>query len=397
MTNNSTTTNNNNNKGLTLWLGGTSSLCRTYINQFGTEGLLLCGLESTPPEWVKNAYVQCDLTTLTDQQATFLLERYPDISTIVIGVRPLLFAPYTHNTGVSENMLRGIQVLLSHACTRLENLRFVLHISSVAAADHLRSQHFVSEETSSSSSSSSSSSTNTTLPPPLSEYKAPYDRFKRMSEDVITEICEQHHDRVQCCHIRLSAIFSDTVSCIQCSALDLQSRIGCYLPLAIDSNSSLNVSRAIHAILGRSSESSADEAISNNIQSLYYYTRPLALERPVPYGYYLQEFRNAYQLQYTSIWIPVWIVTWFVAAVHWLAYWNARCFLGSVPYIDAADYLLQVASREHSFDCSRFGRDFPELQEESILECFERRRDFLKRPKSKTRFFSDLGFKRKTG
>ena len=40
-------------------------------------------------------------------------------------------------------------------------------------------------------------------------------------------------------------------------------------------------------------------------------------------------------------------------------------------------YLLQVASREHSFDCSRFGLDFPGLEEESILECFQRRRKVL--------------------
>jgi hypothetical protein len=358
-------------QGLTLWLGGTSSLSRTYINHFGTEGLLISGLEATPPEWVNSSYVQCDLTTLTDRQAKGILERYPDISTIVIGVRPLLFAPYT-NTGVPETMLKGIEMLLSHACTKLEHLRFVLHISSVAAADHLQSQHFLSE---------------TNALPPLSEYKAPYDRFKRISEDVITEVCK--HNQIQCCHIRLSAVFSDTVSCIQCSALDLQSRIGCYLPLAIDCNSSLNVSRAIQAILLRSE---MDEI--SNIKILYYYTRPLLLERPVPYGYHLQEFRKAYQLQCTSIWIPVWIVTWFVAIFHWFAYWNAR--IVGLPYIDAADYLLQVASREHSFDCSRFGRDFPELQEETILECFERRQAFLERyQQSKTR--CGLAFKKKKG
>jgi hypothetical protein len=63
-----------------------------------------------------------------------------------------------------------------------------------------------------------------------------------------------------------------------------------------------------------------------------------------------------------------------MALFHWLAAWNVYFYL---PYIDATNYLLQVAAREHSFDCSRFAKDFPNLKEETILECFIRRKAFL--------------------
>lgn len=349
-------------KGVALWLGGTSSLARTYVNQFGPHNLVFSGLESRPPQWVQEQsipFVSLDLTRITDAQVAALVNRFRNIATIVVGVRPLLFAPYTRNTRVHDPMVRGLEIFLNGVCNRLkEQLKFVLHISSVAAANHLQSQEFWSE-------------TDTAFPQDVSGYRAPYDRFKRRSEEEITEICEKH--QVPCCHLRLSAIFSDEASCIQCSALELQYRIGCYLPLAIDCNSSANVSRAIDLILARAEKQHDGDGRVSSIKTVYYYTRPLSLER-VPYGYYLQEFRRAYRIY--SFWIPVWVVTWFVTFVHWLAAWN-NFFYIELPYLDAADYLLQVASREHSFDCSRFGRDFPELVEESIFECFTRRKAVL--------------------
>lgn len=351
-------------KGTTLWLGGTSSLARTYVNQLGAQNLVFTGRAPTPPQWVHEhsvPYAPLNFTRITDAQVTSLADEFPNIVTIVVGVRPPLFAAYTGNTRMYDPMVQGLAVFLNGVCTRLKELQFVLHVSSVAVANHLQSQEFWTENTNA-------------FPNDLSEYRAPYDRFKRRSEEEITAICERH--QIQCCHLRLSAIFSDESSCIQCSALDLQCRIGCYLPLSIDCNSSANVSRAIDLILARA-ERRNDTGISDDttrtIKTVYYYTRPLSLERPVPYGYYLHEFRKAYQMTF-ALWIPASLVTCFVACIHWFAVWNV-CL--GLPYLDAADYLLQVASREHSFDCSQFGRDFPELKEESIFNCFTRRKAVL--------------------
>jgi hypothetical protein len=248
-------------------------------------------------------------------------------------------------------MLEGIHTLLEQAVLT-GNIQYVLHISSVAALNHLRAQKFVKEDD---------------PIPPISEIQASYDLFKRKSEHVIETVCQGAN--IAYSHLRLSAIFSDDRACIQCRALELQCRVGCYLPIPIDCNSSANVARAIQAMVSR-----AQQPDTNN-ETAYYYTRPLLLDRPVPYGYYLETFRQAYGVHNgtSSIWIPVWIVTWFVAFVHWVASWN---HFFRLPYLDAADYLLQVSSREHSFDCSLFARDF-KIKEESILECFIRRKKVL--------------------
>lgn len=356
-----------NNEEVTLWVGGSSSLARTYVNQFGGDGLLLSGLKTTPPDWVSALsidYVSCDLTTITNSKAKQLLQcisngKKKRITNLIIGVRPILFAAYT-KTMVPQKMLEGIKTLLYQA-RALGTIQFVLHISSVAAVDHLRAQRFVSEND------------EEHIMPPLTEYKAPYDIFKRNCEEAISHICcekQQQANIIDVCHLRLSAIFSDDKKCIQCSALELQCRVGCYLPRPIDCNSSANVARAIQAIIQQVGQD------TQKIKRVYYYTRPLLLERPVPYGFYLKVFRQAYGIENSSVWIPVWVVTWFVAIFHWLAGWNRYFHL---PYLDAGDYLLQVASREHSFNCAEFGRDFPNVREkeESILECFVRRRAIL--------------------
>ena len=344
-------------KGVVLWLGGTSSLARTYINEFGSDNLILSGSKPDPPAWVdgcRRSYVALNLLTVTESEAMSLMKDFPEISMIIVGVRPRLFAPFV-DPSLHHKMTQGLSLVIEVACKELDNLSFVLHLSSVAAVNHLQSQHYRSE----------------TQPlTDLSLYRFPYDIFKRRCEEEISEICQRNN--VRNCHLRLSALFSDDPKCIQCCALDLQCRIGCYLRVAIDCNSSVNVSRAIDLLLVRS------EALGNcadtSIKTMYYYTRPLALRDPVPYGYYLQEFRRAHRLRYT-VSIPQGVVTCFVSLFHWVASWN--CYFG-LPYLDSADYLLQVASREHSFDCTLFAEDFPEIHEESIHECFVRRNVVLK-------------------
>ena len=345
-------------KGVVLWLGGTSSLARTYINEFGSDNLILSGSKPDPPAWVdgcRRPYVALNLLTVTESEATSLMKDFPEISMIIVGVRPRLFAHFV-DPSIHHMMTQGLSLVIEVACKELDNLSFVLHLSSVAAVNHLQSQHYWSE----------------TQPlTDLSLYRFPYDIFKRRCEEEISEICQRNN--VRNCHLRLSALFSDDPKCIQCCALDLQCRIGCYLRVAIDCNSSVNVSRAIDLLLVRSEEALGNCA-DTSIKTMYYYTRPLALRDPVPYGYYLQEFRRAHRLRYT-VSIPQWVVTCFVSLFHWVAAWN--CYFG-LPYLDSVDYLLQVASREHSFDCTRFAEDFPEIQEESIHECFVRRNVVLK-------------------
>jgi hypothetical protein len=115
-------------KGVTLWLGGSSSLARTYVNQFGQNGLLLAGLEDNPPDWAAALsidYVSCDLATLTHCKAKGILEKNGGITNIIIGVRPLLFTAYT-KTSVPHKMLEGIKTLLHQAST-LGTIQFVLH------------------------------------------------------------------------------------------------------------------------------------------------------------------------------------------------------------------------------------------------------------------------------
>lgn len=402
---------------VTLWIGGTSSLARTFfVNHealFATpagrkthrKNWILTGLEEEAPSWIVEycsssstscslEYWSIDLLALDEtgvvQKFSNLNSNGRKISSVVVGIRPLLFSAFIH-TETGYKIVQGLERLLQITIHRCTNLRFVLHISSVAAADHLRSQCNATEEH------------DTMSLPPLSEYEAPYDRFKRQSEDVITRLCRGEQTttspsstssrRLQYCHLRLSAIFSDDVGCIQCSALDLQARVGAYLDLPIDCNSSVNVSRAISFLLYKASSLPPTTATmttepSQMIQPLYYYTRPLLLPYPVPYGYYLEEYRKGYGIHNTSIWIPLWMVATFVRIVHWLAgTCSSKYFPCTIPYLDAADYLLQVASREHSFDCSRFRllvedhhyrlNDGIEFVEESILECFVRRKLYL--------------------
>jgi hypothetical protein len=409
----------------TLWIGGSSSLARTFfVNQellfVSPTGRkthrkiwILTGLEKEAPRWIAEyrtsthsascslEYWSLDLTTLDETDA---VDKFSNpnsnenqISSIVVGVRPLLYSAYM-NADIGNEMLLGLERLLQVALHHCTNLRFVLHISSVAAANHLRSQCNVTEED------------DVTSLPPLSEYDAPYDRFKQQSEDIITRLCSGEQNelsssrRVRCTHLRLSAIFSDDVGCIQCSALDLQARVGAYLDLPIDCNSSVNVSRAISFLLYKASllttTTTKTTKPSQTIQPIYYYTRPLLLPNPVPYGYYLEEYRKGYMIHNASIWIPLWIVTTIVWIVHWLVVTcnNQSYSSWKIPYLDSIDYLLQVASREHSFDCSRFRslvedhrncvNDGIVFVEESILECFIRRRLYLTEVRKKNRMIT---------
>ena len=399
-----------------LWIGGTSCLTRTYINEYGYEGLMLVGQESERPSWMATAengshcnnYISCDLTKLKspiDANNDILSSLPPvemEIQCIIVGIRPKLVHPnvYCEET---KNVIVGLELLLEQACHRYaKTLKYILHISSVAAVNHLQAQHLVKEEDDDGS---------TTLPS-SAFLVAPYDVFKRNCEIVVERICNNHNNKkkekesvdidgngigtdthqqqeeLKYTNLRISAIFSDDdEKCIQCNALKVQCRVGCYVPHPIDCNSSLNVSRAIHTMIQRalnvprattSTKTRTSAQIGQQekpLHSLYYYTRPLSLLKvPIPYGEYLVYYRRAYGItSRTSIWVPMFIMTWFVTIVHWIAHTIKRRCRIWIPYLDSIDYLLQVSIREHSFDNTRFFTDFgSSFKEESILECFQR-------------------------
>uniref|UniRef100_A0A7R9WTB5 Uncharacterized protein n=1 Tax=Craspedostauros australis TaxID=1486917 RepID=A0A7R9WTB5_9STRA len=375
-----------------LWLGGSSCLARTFHNTFdrgdgdewghssiGREhstsrdtcerngegivdqvnanvgarmrtetnprwNLIYSGKETNRPDWLRETrpFRTLDLSDVgiragIGTKASTSWRPAPNtVQVFIVGIRPKLFARQIHEEEEHQAILKGLETLIRE---QSGSLRYILHISSVAAADHLKAQRFESE-----------------CSPASPRPSAPYDRFKYDCEQLLNTV------DIPCTHLRLGAIFSDDERCIQCNALGLQSRIGSYLPIPIDCNSSRNVACAIHHLLR-----------SRRHDAVYYYTRPLHLPRPVAYGYYLDQYRAAHEIRHW-ITVPQWLVSGFTQCVHALARWLPR-----VPYLDAADYLLQVASREHSFDCSKMKADFPTLvdHEESIVQCFRRRRRWL--------------------
>lgn len=333
----------------TLWIGGTSSLTRTYINAYGHEGLVLTGIEVQPPAWVPKGvpYHSLDFRKPVQDDASALFE---NISSIIVGLR----APLVTGSGDHERLLVGLESVLQAAAAQKEEattIRYVIHISSVAVVNHLQTQVGVNEATPT---------------PPLESYQGSYDRFKRLSEDLIDASGLKN-----VVHLRVSAIFSDSYNCIQCGALSLQSRLcPSTMPLRIDCNSGRNVATAIRLL-----QQGADR--EEKLAPVYYYTRPLK-ESVYSYGDYLQFYIQAYDYPY-RIMIPFVLVTYFTMLLNWLV-WRTGLHRISGTAV-SIDYLLQVAFREHTFDCSLFQRDFPEItnQEETIFECFVRRRLYLER------------------
>jgi len=323
-----------------LWIGGSSGLARTYLNYYDHTDFILTGVEALPPAWAHDTPYRC-IDLRGHNLIKGCLKEFFNISTIIVGVR----APLVTGNGRHEDLLDGLQLLLGEAM-QLPNLQRILHISSVAAANHLQAQVNMKE---------------TEPIPPLSSYEGSYDIFKRRSEDIITALCTAHNKAF--CHLRISAIFSDSHDCIQCGALALQSVAGAYIPTKIDCNSAKNVAAAISIMLHHRFGG----------QPVYYYTRPT--HDAVPYGDYLLAYRHAYEVYFT-VWIPFPVVVWFVWLVHVLVVHVLGQLSATAMSIN---YLLQVSAVEHSFNNDLFRADFPQIVEtqESIYECFRRRRALM--------------------
>ena len=219
---------------------------------------------------------------------------------MIIGVRLSLVWAGSRQSTLAAHLGR----LISHAAAA--GCLGVLHISSVAVADHVVSQHNVSES----------------APlPALDAYHSDYDRFKRLSEVIVDDECTKANERsamsgetrmMVWTHLRISGIFSNDPACIQCTAVRNQAYISAYSSTCIDFNSSANVSHAIILLVERivrvvtALPVSADPSVpvecaadphGRRVQRVYYYTR--ATTAPVPYGALVADYR--YSIQYALL------------------------------------------------------------------------------------------------
>lgn len=411
-----------------LWIGGSSGLARTYFNAFSSDNWILLGLEESAPDWLLSAfpsettgdadgepegndstntiqtssskrYVSCDLSALafstqrksrTDRLAQTVkkLERairtispsrrqqqysssetahaQNTISHIVVGIRPPLVT-YRNNYYAGkycQDLMTGYSLFL-HALTSKFDVQTVIHVSSIAAVDHIPRQHLRSVRE---------------RDPNCSGLRHPYDRFKRGCEELTQLVCSSSDKSkpIRFSSVRLGAIFSDTPQCMQCKALALQCYTGPYLKTPIDCNSGRNAASLIHLML--------HSASTTPLLPVYNYTRCMSsYPKPVAYGENLVAYRKVYNLDWIPLLLPAFVVKWCVVQpLHWFTVVLTSILLYTVPalappYLESIDYLLQVTRNEHSFDMRETLRDFPMIleAEESMEVCFRRRRALL--------------------
>lgn len=342
-----------NSKTTNLWIGGTSGFAQSYFQAFGvTEKWIVLGMEETKPSWLPSnvTFLSCDLTGNPKELTGYV--KVEQIDRVIVSIRPPLVTYRTNPRAwmYAQAMLHGLTVLLN---TLPPHVQQVIHISSIAAIDHHPRQFLFSEKDDVTISSSQ-------------QLSNPYDRFKRATEERITHWATSSDPPKSYTHLRFGAIFTDAPGCIQCRSLSLQARLGPLLAVPIDCNSGRNAATLLYLIL-------RDE--KKALQPVYFYCRPLHCTQPVPYGTYLQAYRQAYGMR-CYLTVPDRWVRLFVLGFHALA----DSFLGRwIPFMESIDYLLLVTLEEHSFDQRLVQHDFPELlsREETILQCFRRRRSQL--------------------
>ncbi|GAX28754.1 hypothetical protein FisN_25Lh189 [Fistulifera solaris] len=332
-----------------LWIGGTSGFAQSYFQAFSlTEEWVVVGIEKKKPAWLPGnvTFLSCDLTENSQELTKYM--KVDHIDRVIVSIRPPLVTYRTNQQSwkYAQAMLHGLTVLLNSLPSQV---RQIVHISSIAAVDHHPRQSMFSEKDDTVSSSQ--------------ELSNPYDRFKRACEERISHWATSSNPPKSYTHLRFGAIFTDAPACIQCQSLAMQARLGPLLAIPIDCNSGRNAATLLNLIL-----SSPHDKV---LQPIYFYCRPLRFSRPASYGTFLQAYREAYNMRY-YLTVPDRWVRLFVLGFHALTRW-----LGSwVPFLESIDYLLIVTLNEHSFDQTLVQKDFPELisREETILQCFERRR-----------------------
>jgi hypothetical protein len=291
-----------------------------------------------PSNWQLPSGVEFVLLDLfSEESVETLWDRLPrKCDALVLGVRLSLVWAGTEQVKLTTHLKLLLRGAAKAGC------RAILHISSVAVADHVVSQHNACEDD---------------PLPALDAYHSEYDRFKRLSEELVDQTCEElsatasASERVWWSHLRISGIFSNDEACI-------------------DFNSSHNVAHAILLLLSRMHQSatggaSATTAVALPQRTLYYYTRATA--EPVPYGQHVADYRAAHGVWY-GIFFPGWVFHLFVSIVRFL------CAIVPTNLSASVDYLLAVATADHTFNNARFRAAFPEIsaREETVRDAFAR-------------------------
>jgi hypothetical protein len=342
-----------------LWIGGSSALARTYFEEVHTTSRdfprVIAAAPAPPSNWQLPSgaeFVALDL--FSEDSVRTLWDRLPcKCDALVLGVRLSLVWAGTEQVKLTTHL----KLLLTGAAKA--GCRVILHISSVAVADHVVAQHNASEDD---------------ALPALDAYHSEYDRFKRLSEELVDQTCEEVSAtappgaRVWWSHLRISGIFSNDEACIQCSAVRNQALVSCYSHTCIDFNSSHNVAHAIVLLLSRMHQSATNDVASTAVlpqRTLYYYTRSTA--EPVPYGQHVADYRAAHGIWY-GVFFPGWVFNVFVAIV------RIVCSLVPTNLSASIAYLLAVATADHTFNNARFRTEFSDIgtREETVRDAFAR-------------------------
>ena len=352
-----------------LWVGGTSALARTYFEEVhparGVPHVIVAAPER--PAWPLGdvPFVRLDLNSEASVRSLF--SRLPHaVDAIVLGVRlSLVWARPEQHEALAKQVSLLIAEAAEHGCTS------VLHISSIAVTDHVTAQHLVSEKD---------------PVPPVEALSSPYDRFKLRCEHAIDETCAAHRARIKVwCQLRISGIFSNDRACLQCTAVRRQALLSHYSAAAIDFNSSRNVGHAIALLLERMHASvrmhaasatrptgakgalpGARDACSDFVgRQLFYYTR--STPDPAPYWHHVRDYRRAHGIFY-GVFLPAGTAEAMIPSLRRLA----QCI--GTPLAQSLDYLMAVATLEHSADNTKFRTAFPAIEaaEETIHEAFVR-------------------------
>lgn len=157
-------------------------------------------------------------------------------------------------------------------------------------------------------------------------------------------------------------------------------------------NPARNVCAAIRLILAKMEQlmvdqekqiDSVNKVVVPKLPERYYYTRPTHVTHPIFLYEVTYQYQKAYDLHwYSCLFTPFCI---YVAFIYILS--QITGILGSIlPYAHATDYLLRVSLLDHSFDNSRFLRDFPEIRklEITVEECFRNRRHYRLKQSSRS-------------
>lgn len=373
-----------------LWIGGTSALARTFFEELydiradlqnrndsinepqAKDSFIATGIESSRPTEKSDGwdlppevpYVPLDLTEKSSVASFWERMResagVSQIDSVVLSVRLSLVFSGNRHLRLATYLGDILRSAINMGC------RAVVHVSSIAVADHTKSQVMWSEDD--------------PLPPDFDGYAGQYDAFKRSSEEIVAEVCTDARDldgnrRATFVNLRVGGLFSHGMGCIQCNSLALQKYVSVYSCECIDFNSSRNAGVAIYLLIHRMRQAGA-------VSPVYYYTRPTT-SRPVRYGEHLSDIRRACQVPLGGLWIPPFIGLAFikafrslVAIVSFLVGDEKRSQMGPlVGLLRSLDYLLQVGLTTHTFDNGRFICDFGSdiaRWEEGIPAAFRR-------------------------